>query len=204
MFKQERLGYKGTPDQIKQDQVHPKKFFTIAIPAIARKLRSALKASSFLVALAVFLSLAAAQPRAETNMMRQFVSGSLSAILANHDREAFLMALWSLDCPPCRQELALLGEIHQENPRLRLVLISTDDSSQAEAAQEVLKKNGLSTVESWIFGEPNAQRLRYEIDTAWYGELPRSYFYAANHTRESVSGALKPQQLESWIALNER
>jgi len=112
------------------------------------------------------------------------------------------MVLWSLDCPPCRAELALLGEIYQENPRLRLVLISTDDSSQAQAAQGILHKNGLSKVESWIFGEPNAQRLRYEIDAAWYGELPRSYFYAANHTRVSVSGALKPQQLETWLALN--
>ncbi|MGH8602084.1 MAG: TlpA family protein disulfide reductase [Gammaproteobacteria bacterium] len=182
--------------------MYAKKFFTSAIPALARRFPSALKASSFLVALAAFLFLAAAQPRAETNTIRRFGSGSLSTILANHDREAFLMALWSLDCPPCRAELALLGEIYQENPRLRLVLISTDDSSQAQAAQEVLHKNGLDKVESWIFGEPNAQRLRYEIDAAWYGELPRSYFYAANHTRVSESGALKPQQLNTWLALN--
>ena len=114
------------------------------------------------------------------------------------------MALWSLDCPPCRAELDLLGKIHQENPRLRLVLISTDDSSQVQAAQDVLHKSGLDKVESWIFGEPNAQRLRYEIDAAWYGELPRSYFYAADHIRVSVSGALKPHQLESWLALNEQ
>ncbi|MGH8643213.1 MAG: TlpA family protein disulfide reductase [Gammaproteobacteria bacterium] len=184
--------------------MYPKKFFTVAIPAIARRLPSAIKASSCLVALAVFLSLAAAQPRAETNTIRRFVSGSLSTILANYDREAFLMALWSLDCPPCRAELALLGEIHQENPRLRLVLISTDDGSQAEAAQEVLHKSGLDKVESWIFAESNTQRLRYEIDAAWYGELPRSYFYTADHTRVSVSGALKPQHLESWLAFNEQ
>lgn len=134
--------------------------------------------------------------------MRRFVSGSLSTILAAHEREAFLMALWSLDCPPCREELALLGKMHRENPGLRLVLISTDDGSQAETAQEVLHERGLNNVESWIFGEPNAQRLRYEIDAAWYGELPRSYFYGTDHDRVSISGALKPQQLEAWLALN--
>ncbi|MGH8608413.1 MAG: TlpA family protein disulfide reductase [Gammaproteobacteria bacterium] len=166
------------------------------------RLPSPIKAGSLWVTLAAVLLLAAAQPRAETNTIGRFVSGSLSTILATHEKEAFLMALWSLDCPPCREELALLGEIHRENPWLRLVLISTDDGSQAETAQEVLHESGLDNVESWIFGEPNAQRLRYEIDAAWYGELPRSYFYAANHKRVSVSGALKPQHLEAWLALN--
>ncbi|MGH8628893.1 MAG: hypothetical protein ACREYC_27775, partial [Gammaproteobacteria bacterium] len=68
------------------------------------RLPSPIKAGSLWVTLAAVLLLAAAQPRAETNTIGRFVSGSLSTILATHEKEAFLMALWSLDCPPCREE----------------------------------------------------------------------------------------------------
>jgi hypothetical protein len=83
--------------------------------------------------------------------------------------------------------------------KLDLVLIATDNITSAREVYATLSKHGLGDVESWIFADPNAQRLRYEIDPRWYGELPRSYFYAAEHKRVGLRGALKPEQLKVWL-----
>jgi hypothetical protein len=131
---------------------------------------------------------------------RPFVPGSLPNILAERQDRPFLLILWSVECQPCRKELDLLANARREYPMLELVLIATDDAAHAEEVRAALAKHGLSDVESWIFANSHAQRLRYEIDSAWYGELPRSYFYDARHERVTVSGALQPRHLEAWLA----
>lgn len=135
---------------------------------------------------------------------RPFRSGSLTAITAAREGKPFVLNLWSIDCPPCRAELALLAKLVREHPTFDLVLIAADDPADAGAAQALLAERGLSGVESWIFGEADPQRLRYEIDPAWYGELPRSYFYGPKHERIAVSGVLKEKQLSAWLAAIER
>ncbi len=82
-----------------------------------------------------------------------------------------------------------------------LVFVATDDTARAEEAQRVLSRHGLGDRESWIFADTNRQRLRYEIDPRWYGELPRSYFYDHNHRRVPLSGKLQQQHLERWAEL---
>lgn len=131
---------------------------------------------------------------------KPFVPGSYSAILAARQGRPFLLVLWSINCPPCRKELDLLADTHREYPMLDLVLIATDDTGDINQVRGVLAEYGLDNLESWIFADPNDQRLRYEIDDKWYGELPRSYFYDPEHNRIALSGSLKSQHLEAWIA----
>jgi hypothetical protein len=89
--------------------------------------------------------------------------------------------------------------VRSKHPALPLVLISTDGIAEADAAAALLARYGFSDVEAWMFADANAQRLRYEIDPAWYGEMPRAYFYPADHRREGVSGALTRERIESWL-----
>jgi len=132
---------------------------------------------------------------------RLFVSGSMSQILNARQGQPFLMAVWSIACPPCIVDLNLIANTLRENPRVDIVMISMDDASYTQAVQTMLIKYGLgSNVESWIFAEAYAPRLRYEIDSTWYGELPRTYFYEAHHNRRALSGGLRQQDIEDWIA----
>lgn len=131
---------------------------------------------------------------------RPFEPGSLAQILVARQNQPFLLVLWSVDCPPCRKELDLLAEAHRKHPGFDLVLVATDGLSSADEVHGILKQHGLKEVESWIFTNPNAQQLRYEIDPKWYGELPRAYFYDATHKRLGISGALKPEYLNVWLA----
>lgn len=109
-----------------------------------------------------------------------------------------MVVLWSMECPPCMRELEFLGGIRQQYDDLDFVLVSTDDISIRHDIQKMLGIHGLEGIESWVFAEANTKRLRYQIDRAWYGELPRTYFYDAEHNRTGLSGALTLQHLEAW------
>jgi len=137
--------------------------------------------------------------RASQPAFRRLYGGSFAALVAARRNEPFLLVLWSITCRPCRDEFALLREMRGSYPSLPLVLVSTDDSSDEALATKVLNDFGMDGEESWIFAD-DAEKLRYEIDPDWYGELPRAYFYDAMHRREGVSGSLPRERIESWLA----
>lgn len=129
---------------------------------------------------------------------RPLQSGSFDTLVAARRNRPFLLVLWSITCGPCRDEFALLREMRTRHPGLPLVLISTDDLSDEAMAAKALQDFAMAGEENWIFAD-DAQKLRYEIDPDWYGELPRAYFYDAAHRRAGISGALARERIEAWI-----
>ena len=60
-------------------------------------------------------------------------------------------------------------------PDLKLVLVAADPVPQDPArVSATLARAGLANSESWSFTDRFYERLRYEIDPAWAGELPRT------------------------------
>jgi len=149
--------------------------------------------------LALGLILACCASLSAADRPRPFKTGSLSEIVATQEGKPFLLNVWSLTCSACRAEMNMLAKLRKEYPDFNLVLVATDDIARSAEVQAFLLERGLAQVDSWIFAEPNPQRLRYEIDSGWYGELPRSYFYDARHERLGVSGALKSEQIQAWL-----
>lgn len=129
---------------------------------------------------------------------RPLQPGAFADLVAARRGQPFLLVLWSITCVPCREEFALLRDMRAQHPGLPLVLVSTDDLADAGLAARALRDFGMDREESWIFAA-DAQALRYEIDPAWYGELPRAYFYDAAHRREGVSGQLPRSRIEQWL-----
>ncbi|MGX2039262.1 TlpA family protein disulfide reductase [Methylocaldum sp. MU1018] len=134
------------------------------------------------------------------NQTQPFRAGSLDDILKTRQGKPFILMFWSLDCASCLKDMAALAASMKKHPKLDLVMVSTDEAEFAGEVSELLAKHELKQVESWIFGEPDAQRLRYEVDPSWYGELPRSYFYDAGHNRLPVSGAITAEHIDAWVA----
>ena len=147
-------------------------------------------------ALLLLLSAACAFAAQET---RPFVRGSQQEIVAAHQGKPFILALWSLDCTHCRDDLALLGKLQSRYPKLNVVLVATDTPLQQSEIQTVLKHYALQRAESWVFSDSYVERLRYEIDTQWYGELPRTYFFDASGTATAVSGKIQLEPTETWV-----
>lgn len=150
-------------------------------------------------AICLLTSLLALRTLAEPVPLHPFGSGSYQAILAQHQNRPLILVLWSLTCSSCMKEMGMLGNIAETHPNLSIVLVSVDDFSVEEQVQEVLQKNKLGRMSNWLFTEANSDRLRYQIDPDWYGELPRTYFFSAVHDRTGVSGALSEQDYRQLI-----
>ncbi len=133
--------------------------------------------------------------------IRPFTAQSFAQIKAERAGQPFVLALWSVDCPPCMVELDLLGRLRDQHPDLPLVLVSTDDIALQADAEDFLKDYGLDDMTSWMFADDYAAPLRYSIDPQWFGELPRSYHFDAEHQFESHSGIMTEAQLRGWLGL---
>ena len=111
-----------------------------------------------------------------------------------------LVLFWSLECPPCFKEMAMLRDLLQEHPNLAVALISTDaDSDRYREVDEVYESIHGTNLETWVFSSGNGDALIFQIDREWYGELPRSYFVKKNGERIAHSGLLSIDELTQWF-----
>jgi AhpC/TSA family len=145
-----------------------------------------------------FFGLCLAAPLAAQEI-KPFEAGTLKQIVAAHKNRPFVLALWSLTCPHCRNELASLGEALHGNPACDLVLVSTDSPEDGAALAAALARLHLEDAQAWVFADAFTERLRYAVDRDWQGELPRTYLYGADGSIQAVSGKLAPRQLRRWI-----
>ncbi|MBS3964124.1 MAG: redoxin domain-containing protein [Methylomonas sp.] len=135
----------------------------------------------------------------QAGSFRPFISGSYQKILADHQGTPFALILWSLSCSSCLKEMSALAELKQRHPEFTLVLISTDTLDEIKEINQLLERHLLTDLENWVFAGHNAQTLRFEIDPAWYGELPRTYFFNRSQQRTAISGALSPEDFLSLL-----
>ena len=151
----------------------------------------------FLVAMLTFMSAASA-----AESVRPFTLGSLAQVLDARAGKPFILVFWSLDCQYCPTELKMLGELKRSHPALDIVLIATDSVSDIPQLISRAESYGVNKVEQWVFAEDMPERLRFEIDRRWYGEVPRTYFYDQKHQREARTGLVNKKFFEDWLARN--
>ncbi|MEM1143508.1 MAG: hypothetical protein AAGI88_13085 [Pseudomonadota bacterium] len=134
-------------------------------------------------------------------VLTPFSRESLSDLEAALGTSRHVVMLWSVDCAPCFEDLALVGELQNEYGKLPVTLIATDGMEYANDIVELVRDFGLEGNDNWVAGIPLAQ-LRTAVDSQWYGELPRTYFYAQGQ-RYARSGTFTREQLISWLGLGE-
>jgi thiol-disulfide isomerase/thioredoxin len=152
----------------------------------------------FSLLLLLFIFFTSAQ--AKQAELLPFVSGSYQQILAKNSDKPLMLVVWSITCSSCLKDMALLSAMHKSRPKLKIVMLTTDGLSATPQVQQILEKNQLMGVENWIYADENTQKLQFEIDPKWYGELPRTYFLDKNHQRTAVSGVLSKEDYEKQFA----
>ncbi|HYA37882.1 MAG TPA: redoxin domain-containing protein [Candidatus Methylomirabilis sp.] len=149
-------------------------------------------------ALTIVIGLLLASP-VPARDIRAFEPGSLAAIEAAHAGRSFILAFWSINCTHCPEDLALFADLRRRYPDLDIVLVSVDSPEDAETISATLERYHLENVEARVFADEFTERLRFEIDRQWHGELPRTYFYGADRTVRGVSGRLDARAVTRWI-----
>jgi len=132
--------------------------------------------------------------------LRPFDAKSLSAIRDASQAKPFILAFWSLHCAPCKDEMPLFKALQAKYPSMRIVLVATDDVDEHPAVLKFLAKHQLEGIESWAFADEFAERVRFSVDKAWRGELPKTYFFDRDHKATVQTGKLELPTVEAWIA----
>lgn len=131
--------------------------------------------------------------------IKPFVRGSYQEIISARQGKPFIVNFWSLTCSYCMVELNMLRKLSKKYPKLDLVLVSTDAPEEEESVAATLAKSAPSRAEAWLFADSFADRLRFDVDREWQGELPRTYFFGTNGEVIAVSGKVEEKDVELWV-----
>ena len=126
----------------------------------------------------------------EKTTIQLFQQGSYQKLLADYQGRSFVLVIWSVTCPACLSEMPLIQQLHEQNPEMNIVMLSVDGPEFQAEMQQIIQREKLGGLEHWGFAEDNSPALRYAIDSSWYGELPRAYFFNQQHFKRGVSGVL--------------
>ena len=113
--------------------------------------------------------------------------------------QPLIISFWSIDCPYCIDDLKKLGKALSKNTNVKLITVCVDGKESAKKAERILSQANLPKHEKYQYAEVDEDRLRYNIDPAWYGELPRTYFYDAAHQVTPLSGKISNSFLDKWF-----
>jgi thiol-disulfide isomerase/thioredoxin len=151
-------------------------------------------------ALALFAGLSAAAAPKDEFALKPFDAASPEKIRRMHAGRAYLAVFWSLYCEPCRAEMAHWGELQRKHPRVPILLVATDGPEERSNVQKFLRQHNLGRVDTWMFADEFAERVRHAVDPAWRGELPRTYLVDAKHRAIAHSGRIDLEALGRWMA----
>jgi thiol-disulfide isomerase/thioredoxin len=129
-----------------------------------------------------------------------FDARSMRAMRGGFAARPFVLVFWSASCEPCREELAHWAAFQGRHPEVPLVLVATDPPQDRAAVNTLLARHDFGRARVLVFADEFAERLRYTVDRAWRGEVPRSYFFDASHRAEIRTGPVDPRWAEDWLA----
>ena len=129
-----------------------------------------------------------------------FERGSWAKLKAAHVGQPTVVHFWGLTCGPCLVELPHWGKLLAERPDLTLVLLAADPLPQdADQVAATLGRAHLGRAESWSFTDRFYERLRYEIDPTWAGELPRTVMISRDGKSTVLPGVADLTQVGAWL-----
>jgi len=130
-----------------------------------------------------------------------FVAGSWQKIRDAQQGKPTIIHFWGVTCAVCLAELSDWTDLTKEVGNTSIVFIAADPVLQDEQrVQRQLTKAGLAAADNWMFADAFTERLRFEIDPRWGGELPRTILIAADGKTEVLTGAADFAALKKWSA----
>lgn len=165
----------------------------------------ALIALLFVPIIAVSAGVKAANTPAANDALKPFVRGSWKTLRQAHTGQPMVVHFWGLTCGPCLTELPNWTAHLKKRPDLNLVLVDAspfgDEAGEVRAA---LTKAGLTKQENWLFADSFEERLRFEIDPKWRGEMPYTLLIGRDGKVEPVTGIMNFGKLDTWLEKQKR
>jgi thiol-disulfide isomerase/thioredoxin len=131
--------------------------------------------------------------------LKPFERGSWHDILRSHAGRPTIVHFWGVTCGPCKVELPQLGEFMKVHSAIDMVTVSADlVPDLSGATRSMLAKSGLQSAENWIFNDGFVERLRFEIDPGWQGDIPRTVLISGDGKITTIEGSAEMADLDKW------
>ena len=149
----------------------------------------------------LLMTLLASAPASDAQPeLMPFQRGSWQKLRHAHVGHPTIVHFWGVTCGPCKVELPLLGTFMRDHQGVDMVTISADLVPNLPAAtRAMLQKAGLASAENWIFDDGFVERLRFEIDPTWQGDIPRTLLIAADGGITTIEGSADLAEIGKWL-----
>ncbi len=131
---------------------------------------------------------------------KPYRAGSFAELRKAHPGRPLAVHYWSVTCPACLAELPDWAKLLQEKKAIDVVFVNTDQENDRKRAEARLAKAGLTEGAHFGFADEFAEKLYFEVDHDWRGELPFTALVGADGKLETVTGALDDPQMAAWLA----
>jgi len=157
------------------------------------------RVKNLLIAVFTVFCLNSSMTNASETVYKPFIKGSFEQIQQENKDRPYIIAFWSVTCAYCMKELALFGELMEQYPQVKLITITTDAFLEDETVAQLMATKNLSGTETWVFADNYVERLYFDINPRWRGELPLTYFFDKNNVMLKHMGVVKEHELLEWL-----
>ncbi len=146
---------------------------------------------------ALFVALAAP---AQALDFQPYARGSFAELRKAHAGRPLVVHFWSATCAPCLAELSDWARVAREKKGLDIVFVNADGESERVKAGARLEKAGLMGVSHYGFADDFLDRLFFEVDPSWRGELPFTAMIDAGGKLLAVAGPVDEPPIAGWLS----
>ena len=128
--------------------------------------------------------------------------GAFGQILKAHAGRSLIVHFWSVTCPPCLVELPQWAKMLDERKGVDIVFVNVDDDEERPRAESRAEKAGLGKGKHYGFSDSFVEKLYFEADKKWQGELPFTALVASDGAVTTVAGAVDDPVVAKWLEKN--
>ncbi|HEY8161861.1 MAG TPA: redoxin family protein [Methylocystis sp.] len=125
--------------------------------------------------------------------------GAFARIAKAHSGRPLVIHFWSVTCPPCIAELPQWAKMLAERKDVDIVFVNVDSDEDRVRAEVRAEKAGLGGATHYGFSDDFIEKLYFEADTSWRGELPFTTLVAPGGGVTAVTGAIDDPLVTRWL-----
>lgn len=147
----------------------------------------------------LILAFALVASSADALDFKPYGRGAFTQLTKAHAGKPLIVHFWSVTCPPCLAELPQWAKIIAEKRAIDVVFVNTDSDEDRARAQARIEKAGLSNAAHYGFSDDFVEKLYFEADKTWRGELPFTALVAPDGGLVTVTGAVDDPLIVEWL-----
>lgn len=101
----------------------------------------------------------------------------LNTYIKENNSKPLVINFWATWCAPCVKELPYFEKLNQENPNVKVVMVSLDFEKQVESKLKPFLKKKKYTFTSVYLADKNYNDWLPKIDKNWSGSIPATVIF---------------------------